>query len=84
MKKKLMFLLVFCSLGAATASPSIRYIQPMPHYDFVARQMASGANKKADVAKSIAIMAVFVAALGIFATINFSENNPGQVTFIRF
>lgn len=84
MKKILIFLLVFCSLGTATASPSIRYRQPMPNYDSVARQMASGANKNADVAKSIAIMAVFVAALGIFATINFSENNPGQVTLIKF
>lgn len=83
MKKILFSLALIGMIGTANATD--RYGRPMPpRYDFQARQIARDANHTADVAKTIAVVAVFVGVVSLIVAVHASENNPGQIRLAQF
>lgn len=83
MKKILFSLALIGMIGTANATD--RYGRPMPpRYDFQARQIARDANHTADVAKTIAVAAVFVGIVSLVVAVRASEHNPGQVRLVQF
>lgn len=83
MKKILLSLALIGMIGTANATD--RYGRPMPpRYDFQARQIAHDANRTANVAKTIAVVALFVGVVSLVATVSASEYNQGQIRLAQF
>lgn len=78
MKRLLIGLLTACVVGNAYAGASIRPNVPVRNnYYYVD-------NKKADRAYAVAMVAIFISAVAIVASIQASEYNQGQVKILTF
>lgn len=83
MKKFLFILALIGMVGNAYAAD--RYGRPIPpRYDYQARRIADDARHTADVAKTIAVAAVFVGVVSLIVAVHASENNPGQIRLAQF
>lgn len=79
MKKILISLLMVCVVGNAYAGASTR-----PNYVPVRNNYYYVDNGKADKAYAVAMVAIFISAVAIVATIQASEYNQGQVKLLSF